>query len=177
MQLRAPIAIKAALKSLTQVIAPAIDPDNKLAQEQFGLIVGLLTLIGDRLPLEFHYDVDELRRLTRLGHDLQEIAVSAALAEPVTGGEDVLARAAASPDELIAAIAALRSAIGQTAQQLSARSDPVSQRGVRAILANASEQQLRERSWLLLQGWETNPASVPAIETLIGAPSSGRRGQ
>jgi hypothetical protein len=37
------------------------------------------------------------------------------------------------------------------------------------VTAHAKEQLLRERAWLIGQGWEADPASIPAIETLIGA--------
>ena len=35
------------------------------------------------------------------------------------------------------------------------------------VTAHAKEQ-LRERSWLIGQGWEADPKSIPVIETLIG---------
>jgi hypothetical protein len=34
------------------------------------------------------------------------------------------------------------------------------------------EQLLRDRSWLLMQGWEPDPKSIPAIDTLL-APIQG----
>ena len=36
------------------------------------------------------------------------------------------------------------------------------------VTAHAKEQLLRERAWLINQGWEADPKAIPAIETLLG---------
>jgi hypothetical protein len=172
MQIRAPIALQAVLKSLTEVVLPAIAGDNKLAQEQAHLIVGLLRLIAERLPLEFHYDIDELTRLNALGRKLQDLTPDEALAADIRRGEGVLARAGAAPAELIDAIGILRAAIGECVQRLATVDDATGRVAARAVLDAAREQQLRERSWLLMQGWEIDPRSVPPIESLIATRAS-----
>ncbi len=48
---------------------------------------------------------------------------------------------------------------------------------MKACLANAKEQLLRERSWLVMQGWEADPSEVPPIESLIGPPTESLRGK
>jgi hypothetical protein len=166
MQIRPTVALQAILKSLTQVIVPALDPQNKMAQEQVGLVVGLLTLLEDRLPKTFAYDLDELNRWTQLATMLHPVG-DGVLASAMNQGNDVLARAKATPDEVVATVGLLRAAIGKTAQRIAASCDPESRNAVQAILDVSAEQQLRERSWLLMQGWETAPDSVPAIELLI----------
>ena len=60
MELRPAFQIPALIKSLTDVVLPAVDPANKLAQEQGQLIVGMLALIAQRLPLQYRYDRHEL---------------------------------------------------------------------------------------------------------------------
>lgn len=155
MQIRPDIALQAVLKSLQDVVLPALDPENKLAQEQAQLVVGLLSLVALRLPLQFRYDVDELARLVELARTLG--------LDP-GGPAEVLRRAGADPDEVVAAVGALRAAIGDRTDTLGdADTDARA-----AVLTAAREQHLRERSWLLMQGWEVDPASVPAIEKLIG---------
>ena len=37
----------------------------------------------------------------------------------------------------------------------------------RAVLVHAEALLLRERSWLVMQGWEGPNAGLPAVETLI----------
>jgi hypothetical protein len=166
MQIRAPVALQAIVKSLIEVIVPAIDPQNKMAQEQVGLVIGLLSLLSDQMPKTYAYDLDELERWTQLAKALKPVGDDS-LASAAAQGSDVLARAKAAPDELIEAVGLLRAAIGEAAQRIAARPDAESHDGVRAILTASADQQLRERSWLLAQGWETAPNDVPAIESLI----------
>ena len=157
MQIRPDIALQAVLKSLQDVVLPAVDPANHLAQEQAQLVVGLLGLVASRLPLQFRYDVDELARLVTLARTLGLDAAAPA---------DVLRRAGAGPNEVVAAVGDLREAIGDRIAALDGEGFADARA---AVLTAAREQHLRERSWLLMQGWEVDPATVPAIETLIGA--------
>jgi hypothetical protein len=168
MQIRAAIALQAVLKSMTDVMLPAIDPENKLAQEQSRLIIGLLALVADRLPLQRAYDLDELRRLCSLAHVLQSIEPVASLSVAAENGAEAITRQSAATSDLVTAIGMLTEAIGDRAQTLAGRSDESSRAGCLAVLASAREQQLRERSWLLMQGWEVDAAGIPAIDELIG---------
>ena len=38
----------------------------------------------------------------------------------------------------------------------------------KATLAMSREQLLRERAWVITQGWEPDPKAVPPIEELLG---------
>jgi len=166
MQIRPDLALQAVLKSLTEVIAPSVDPHDKMAREQVSLVIGLLTLIADRLPHTHAYDCDELGRLIQLAQNIVPAADSQALSSAIV----VLERAKASPGDLVATIAALRSAIGDAAAGLASRKDTIGRAAVRALLDASSAQLLRERSWVLMQGWENDPSSIPEIETLIAGP-------
>ena len=109
MQLRPDIQIQAVLKAFTDVILPALDPANPLAQEQARLCMGHLGVVAARLSLQYRYDRDELERSVGMAHrlrqqsDLAALAPRAAqaLAASQTLGEDVLERARAEPQELI----------------------------------------------------------------------------
>jgi len=174
MQIRAELALQAVLKSLTEVIAPAVDPGDKMAQEQIGLVIGLLTLVKSRLPGAFAYDCDELARLTELATAIAPPAGSDALQQALDRGASTLERAQASPADLTTAIEALRRAIGDAASALPARSDAAGRAAVRALLDASSAQLLRERSWVSMQGWESDPGSLPDLEMLIsGAADKG----
>ena len=185
MELRPEFQLKTAIRALTDVVLPAVDPDNRLAQEQARLVIGMLGLLMQRLPLAYRYDLDELSRSLSLAAELSSLAASRPpgevapledLARSVALGRDVQARARAEPAELEAANHALRAGIGALVTALS--SGPSTDvRGLvsRLVLDHAQQQLLRERAWLAPQGWE--PAgSLPAIETLIGdAPGEGVR--
>lgn len=169
MQLRAPIAIQAVLKSFADVVLPAIAPDNTLAQEQARLIIGLLTLVARRLPLEYDYDLDELRRATMLARALNELVPDAAFDRQRRHCEDVLKRAGASPIELQHAIRELRASLGDRIHAVAALDAVAARESARCVLDAAREQQLRERAWLAPQGWESDPAALPPIESLLEA--------
>lgn len=173
MQIRTDLALQAVLKSLTEVIAPAVDRGDKMAQEQIGLVVGLLTLISARLPIAFAYDCDELARLIELAKQIAPAAGSDELEAAVDRGAGTLERALVSPADLTAAIEDLRGVIGNAANTLPSRTDASGRAATRAVLDAASEQLLRERSWVLMQGWESDPATVPDLEALL-APAAGR---
>lgn len=184
MQLRPDIQIQSVLKAMNDVVLPALDPNNPLAQEQARLCMGMLALMAERLPLQYRFDCDELARLLALSSRLQQLAEAHRLApEPMSTlvektrvAADVLDRARAEPSEVLGAIRALRAATGRLIQVASTegRADEVGDLE-RLVLDASKEQLLRDRSWVVGQGWEIDPAAIPSIETLI-APRAGRPG-
>ena len=177
MDLRPALQIQTVIKALTDVVLPAVDPHNKLAQEQAKLAIGMLHLVAQRQPLMYRYDLDELTRFLALADTLRQQAESLpgandalhALMASTEAGEEVLDRAQAEPSELEDANFDLREKIGALITQVYSHSPtnklkPISD----AVNAHAKEQLLRERVWLVAQGWEADPKSLPTLETLIG---------
>ena len=78
MEMRPSFQIPALIKSLTDVVLPAVDPANKLAQEQGQLIVGMLHLIAQRLPLQYRYDRHELLSFIGLADEIASHGASIA---------------------------------------------------------------------------------------------------
>ena len=176
MELRPAIQIQTIIKAMTDVVMPAVDPNNKLAQEQTQLVVGMLHLLAQRMPLMHRYDCDELSRFLALADTLQDQAKGLpgaaealhALANTSEVGQDVLNRARAEPAELEAANFNIRKKVGALISTIYAGNDAANLKHISStITAHAKEQLLRERSWLIMQGFEADPKSVPAIETLI----------
>jgi hypothetical protein len=176
-QLRPDIQIQAVLKAFTDVILPALDPANPLAQEQARLCMGHLGLVAARLSLQYRYDRDELERSVASARRIRQQSGLAALApralRALAGcqvqAEDVLERSRAEPQELIDAVRALRKATGQLVQE-AFENDPQGSRTSdlqREVSRSSKEQLLRERSWVLPQGFEADPSAIPAIETLL----------
>ena len=177
MQMRPEIQIQSILKAMADVVLPALDPQNPLAQEQARLCMGLLGVMASGLPLQYRYDCDELGRLLALSRRLQQLPEVAQLVPQALGvlsqraqrADDVLARARAEPAEVLHAVRALREATGDLVQEafeqdLTGRKTGELQR---AVLDASQEQLLRERSWALGQGWESDPRAIAAIDTLI----------
>lgn len=172
MQLRADIQITSILKALNDVVLPAIDPGNQLAQEQARLCMGLLDLMSRQLPLQFRFDVDELKRLANLGEALAEAAGVSGSTETVqvdtAYARDVLNRAQAGPSEVLAATHALRASTSALVQEVCGKAPCQAITRIERLVLDASrEQLLRDRSWLLPQRWEPAPDAIPAIEALL----------
>jgi hypothetical protein len=129
MDLRPSLQIQTAIKAMLDVVLPAVDANNKLAQEQARLVIGTLSLVLQRLPLTYRYERDELSRFLALADTLQgqtKVLPGAQealheLATAVEQGEDVLDRARAEPSELEAANFQLRPVRGQPVRHAAAR--------------------------------------------------------
>lgn len=183
MQMRPDIQIQSMIKSMTDVVLPAIDSDNKLAQEQAQITVAMLQLMQKQLPLAFRYDRDELARLQTLGEELAEHARGGdrteTAAETLEASSEhalgVLDRARAEPTELQDAIKLLRADVGTLIQTLFQEGDPNSRALARSMVLNATaDQLLRERAWLIEQGWEPDPEAIPPIKELLSNPNAKR---
>lgn len=171
MQMRPELQIQSMIKALADVVLPAVDPANKLAQEQARLVIGTLMLMGKQLPLQYRYDRDELVRLIEFSGALAQAAgatpTDLLTAQGVEAAK-LLDRARAEPDELLQAVKALREAGGAVVSAVFAGTDAAARARVQAVvLALSAEQQVRERAWVKSQGWEPDPAAIPDIETVL----------
>ena len=176
MQLRSEIQIQTAIKAMTEVVLPALDPHDKIAAEQGQLVVGMLALLGQQLPLQYRFDRDELTRLHAFAAALHPRAswpasareAFAEMDSAAAGAEDVLDRARAEPHELEESIKRLRHAMTSVVRTVFSADDADARSAVRdSVMAMSEQQLLRDRSWLLMQNWEPNPQAVPPIEELL----------
>lgn len=181
MEIRPDIQIQTILKALVDVILPAVDPENKLAQEQTRLAIGTLQLVAKRLPIAYRYDRDELNRYVGLSRGLIAQVGKKAGGRVVTGlealaahGADVLDRARAEPAEMEKAIFDLRAMIGELIEAVHAGGDAAAQAAIRQLVLAAAKQELeRERAAVVDMGWETDPrthaapieAQLPPVNT------------
>ena len=173
MDLRPEFQIQTVIKALSDVVLPALDPANKLAQEQMQLAIGTLHLVLKRAPLRYRYECHDLASLAALADTLQQRAADlpqaapalAALAASNARSRDVLQRAQAEPLELEDANLELGDRVGAVVTAVSASAEGERLRAIQAaVLEHAREQLQRERAWLSPQGWEPG---LPEVETLI----------
>jgi hypothetical protein len=175
MQLRPLLQIQTIIKAMTEDIIPALDQTNQLAMQSAHLTIGTLALIAQHLPLEYRYDCDELARLIEtaksLGGQLKPEGGTTAAAELTEAGKvgsDVLSRARAEPGEIVDAVRRLRAASAKAVTAVYAAGDETAQAAVqKSVLSISKQQLLRDRSWLLMQGWEPDPKSIPGIAELL----------
>lgn len=176
MQMRPEIQIASIIKAMKDVVIPAIAPDNRPAIEQSQLIIGLLSLLSSQLPVQFRFDRDELARLSASAAALHDIAAGEAdirtsaetLASAQARAADIVNRCTVEPADLTASVRELRAAISETLRELAGTTNVEAQlQAERIVLEMSREQLLRDRSLMKLQGWEADPAKLPAIETLL----------
>ncbi|SFQ33221.1 hypothetical protein [Pseudomonas borbori] len=174
MQMRPEIQIQSIMKAMSDTLMPALDPDNKLAQEQAKLIMGMLALMQKQMPVQFRFDCDELERLINFSQGMQSLGIDATdaigpLVQDAETAKKILAGAQSSPTDVLASVKKLRSTIGAAVTQMNAAADAAGKARLKQLMLTVSrEQLLRDRSLLLMQGWEPDPDKVPTIESLLG---------
>lgn len=180
MQMHPSLQIQSMIKALTDVVLPAVDPANKLAQEQARLVIGTLNLMAQQLPLRFHFDCDQLSRLLQLAEALRPAAQGGAktaacvdeMGRAAAAARRTLDRAHAGPEAIEQAVRELCAATSQVVRSACAECEGAALKQVEgAVLASSKEQLLRDRSWVLAQGWEPDPEAVPKIRNLLEARS------
>lgn len=183
MEHRPEFLIKTVLKTMRDTVLPAVDPSNKLATEQAQLVIGMLDIALSRLPIMFRFDRDELERMLGLVESLQTQTANMPdapaqlqlLAEKAAVGKQVLARAQAEPDELVKANFDLRKEVGELITTLYASTESSDLKHIsKLITSHAKEQLLRDRAFVIAQGWEADPKAIPDLEVLLGGETSNK---
>lgn len=172
MEVRPEIQLKVVLKALTDVILPAIDPANKLANEQTRLAIGTLQMVAKRLPIAYRYDRDELERYVALSKEvmaeigpLLESADLAALQGLTSQAADVLDRARAEPVELEETALKLRNCVSTLMEAPAIAANKTAKARMGRLILNASKTELeRERALVVDMGFDTDAASLTPIE-------------
>ena len=167
MDVRPELQLQTMIKAMTDIVLPAVDADNRLAQEQARLVIATLQLVAKRLLIAYRYDRydrDELTRYVALAADLLSAATPQLAGEVVTRldllaaqGAEVLARARAEPLELETAVVALRASVGQLTEASRAAHDPTLGR---LVLAAAKVE--LDRALVVDIGFEADPDDMPA---------------
>ena len=154
------LRIKTMIRALTEVIIPAVDPNNSLAQEQAGLLVGHLNVLlqhQERERIMFEVEHEALIRL------------AAALIEASSGGDDTLSATSrlkklvgnADTDTLSHAIESLVIDAGVDG------SDAFKRTCETLVVQHARDETLRARVWFKAMGFDHDPDALPDIDSLF----------
>ena len=161
---RADERIATMVRALTDVVLPAIDPGNSLAQEQARLIVAqLLVLSGQRD--EVLLDRLELGGEIALARDLLAVAAEGARSEAAQAAlRNALSEVADRPDdEPVAARGIVRAGIEALVRAASDDGgEALRQATWTRVLAHASEQAERGRAWFAAAGFDDRPMPAPS---------------
>ncbi|WP_298164531.1 hypothetical protein [Novosphingobium sp.] len=173
MELRPEYLLPVIAKTLQDVVLPVLDSHQQVAQEQLKLAIGFLNIMAQNGPMQFAFDVDELRRLTNHadalaqavgGNDASNSAIAAAKAAGNAVGID--------PAEIVAATRQLRLGVCDLIDQGHAKGDKTLDATIASLVNDFSQIQLnRERAWVLPMGFENGQDAVPSIANQLGLQS------
>ena len=174
--------LRAAVKALTDVVAPSIDPKDPLAREQLRLVVDYLEFVRARLDHLYARDRFELDHHLALAEALQGLAAPGSaqaarlLNASIEAGSRALSVVGTDTATLKAASAALAAAIRELIRASPGFDERVRTAIERRVL-EASDAVVRfERAWYLPMGFDPRPGEVPALASLFPSTvSSGMR--
>lgn len=151
------------IKALRDVVAPAVDPANKLAMEQLHLSLATLGLVQKGLPLAHA----RARRELSNAIDLAGAVSAAGGVVDAAAARGALADAAADEAALDDARRTLLSAVEQA---VAASAGAANERAVaRAVIAASKPQCDLARAWCAGSGFEVEADALPSLESLLNA--------
>ena len=166
-------AIRAAIRSLKHVVAPSVDPNNPLAQEQVQLVANVLDFLDQRLPYMTARDRLEMTiyadTATFLIDDAQRIdpELAAALGSTVDLATALAAQLEPRVQELRDTAARLATLLSELVRASDA-ADEVTRRRIETTVIRGSKRLVDlQRAWFLPTGFEPNPSSVADLDDIL----------
>ena len=170
--------LRAAVKALTDVVAPALSATDPLAHEQLKLVVDYLQFVRSRLDFLYQRDRFELDQHLSMARALESIdapwpaAAAQALEAAIQTGTAALMAAGTSAIALKAASAALAAEVRARVRE-AASFDAELRAPIERAIVHASEQRIAfERAWYLPLGLDPVPGEVAPLASFFAANSS-----
>jgi len=165
------IRLKSMMKSIEQIILPAIDAQNSLAQEQAALLLGQLKL----LQLQWRYNAEYLSICLRdnqaFARELILVAKGGDRTQQASHQLVAMLEVASVPsDKLDAFVEQIAAGIDTLLQAISEDGGDSSRSSVgTVVLRYAQEQAKRDRTWFASTGFDPEVASLGSVEDLIAS--------
>jgi hypothetical protein len=165
--------LRAAVRSLREVVGPAIDPVDKAAHEQLGLIVDHLEFCLERLDFLDSRERFDVQHYLRLARTLKERSSSfssshAAELEATIGTASRALAAGTAGRSVLRDIAADLSGVIREIVRAAGSADEETRLFVEsAVLAASPEREAVERSWYLATGIDPAPQEVLPLSVLL----------
>lgn len=172
------LRIQAMIRSLREVILPALPSGEMLAADQANILVGYLRMMALQHDKVFDYWLAELADYAVLVDGMTNDAGEAGQSEVVAAARLALARAKPILEMTLprqAELADLVGALKQSADDLlcAARqkggSTQWAQASANRVMEQAARQILRERAWFRASGFEIDPDKLPSIDEVLYA--------
>jgi hypothetical protein len=170
------LRIQSMIRSMQEVILPAIPKERQLALDQANILIGNLRIMAEQQDRVFQYLLVELREYAALvnvliadaqGLDVTEAAVARArsaieTALPVT--QSKIPR----QDALAALVKSLKQAADDLLGAANEDGTPVFRKAAGAhVMRQSQAQVIRERVWLRAAGFELEPGALPSLDETL----------
>lgn len=154
------LRIRSMMRALTEVVLPAVDPHDSLAQEQARLLLGHLHALALH-----HRDEPRLEALSDAALDTlaRDLIACSAGGTHTRSATDALREAlsASGARELARAVEAFMVASGRDGDA------DCQARSAALVLAHARVETLRGRAWFKAMNFDAAPDQLPSIEHLL----------
>lgn len=160
--------LRAAAKSLRDVVAPALGSGNPLARQQLHLVIEWLDFYRSRLPyvherqaLELTVQVETARRVVAAAPE------AAALRAALDDARTVLEQLGPAPSRLQSATGRLEEELAAVVRE-AARFEPAARHTIeRAVIEDTRRLLDVQRAWFLPQSIESDPLRLPPLEAAL----------
>lgn len=165
--------LRASIRALEDVIAPAIDASNPLAVEQLRMVRAYLALVADRLSLRHDRLRHQATGLLELGRVVLPNAAACgdSLAHALQGAIDRVAAATAAidtpEDELVRSGTALAAAVSALVRECAVQDPKTRDTVERAVLQASGAWIDVERAWFAPLGFDHEAKSLPPLGRLL----------
>jgi hypothetical protein len=177
------LRIQSMIRSVREVILPALPTDQMLAIDQANILVGYLRIMAEQHDRVFEYLLVELSEYAEL---------VSALTEGAHGGESIDGAVATARSALAKAAPVLRASIPRQAElaalvkslkvsvdelQHAVRRDgtaAIREASTKRVMEQAERQIMRERVWFRASGFELDAGGLPSIDQVLGTRAAPR---
>jgi hypothetical protein len=159
------LQLQTVMKALADNVKPAVDPADKVAIEQLGLVLATLAMVRDRLPVQRRF----IRRLLE-----DEIALAEAVGRAVDqagalAADIAAARNALADPELDAPeLEEIRSGLTSVTVSVIAQAGAAGLEQLTSVVLQGTKPSLeRLRAWCIPSGFEPYATQLKALEAVI----------
>jgi hypothetical protein len=170
------LRIHAMIRSLREVVLPALPNDQMLAIDQANILVGYLGIMAEQHDRVFEYLLVELAEYAELLSALVEDAPGAqSIADAVARARAALGMAAPilqmsipRQGELSVLIRSLKESVDELLPAARQDGTPAyRQASTKRVMQQAEQQILRERAWFRASGFELDASRLPSLDAVL----------
>jgi hypothetical protein len=170
------LRIHAMIRSLREVVLPALPADAMLAIDQANILVGYLGIMAEQHDRVFEYLLAELAEYAELlsamvedAHGAQSIEGAIAKARTALGmAAPILQMSIPRQGELSALVRSLKETADELLRAAWQDGAPAyRQASAQRVMQQAERQILRERAWFRASGFELDVRQLPSIDDVL----------